>query len=50
MGNPRVSIGVACALGGLKAKGVEDALEIYLNHANPDVKCYAALAMARGRQ
>ncbi len=47
MGNPRVCIGVATALGGIKAAGVEDVLDIYLNHGNPDTRCYAYLAMAR---
>ncbi|MDZ7815169.1 MAG: HEAT repeat domain-containing protein [Planctomycetota bacterium] len=47
MGNPRACIGSATALGGLRCKGVEDTLSVFLNHGNPDVRCYAALAMGR---
>jgi HEAT repeat protein len=47
MGNVRGCVGVASALGAIKAKGVEDVLDMFLNHGNPDVRCYAYLAMAR---
>ncbi len=45
--NPRVAVGVASALGALKAPRVEEELSRYLNSYNPDVRCYAAVALAR---